>query len=241
MQNSNIPTYKAIGNFMNAHPSLLAASNAAGAEKVDNENGKYAFFMESATTEYMTERFCSLTQIGGLLDHKGYGVAIRKNSKLRNQLSETILKLQETGVLQSLKDRWWKQKGGGQCSTKPAQPLVKLNIFNLGGVFVVLATGTIFAVIISVGEYLFYFYTKRRTTPGTSYGAQLLKNITFAFSCWKNVKVLKQKRKTRVSFLPRSVSNSIVTNNALAYDAIQKEQGLAIQTLRSNQELSELF
>lgn len=226
---------------MNAHPELLVASNAAGAKKVDDENGKYAFFMESATTEYMTERFCSLTQIGGLLDHKGYGVAIKKNSKLRNQLSETILKLQETGVLQSLKDRWWKQKGGGQCIAKPTHPLVKLNMLNLGGVFVVLAIGTIFAISIAIGEYLFYYYSNQSKTPNTNFKEQLLSNLIFAFSCWKNIKVFKQKNRTRVSYLPKSVSNSIVSNNALARNEIQREQERAIQTLRANSKLSELF
>ena len=32
--------------------------------------------MESTTVEYTIERNCKLTQIGGLLDSKGYGVAL---------------------------------------------------------------------------------------------------------------------------------------------------------------------
>lgn len=43
-----------------------------GVERVKNEN--YAFFMESTTIEYITQRNCELMQIGGLLDSKGFGI-----------------------------------------------------------------------------------------------------------------------------------------------------------------------
>ena len=37
--------------------------------------GQYAFLMESNSIQYQIERNCELTQIGGLLDSKGYGIA----------------------------------------------------------------------------------------------------------------------------------------------------------------------
>lgn len=40
------------------------------------EKGGYAFLMESTQIEYFTRRNCNLTQVGGLLDSKGYGVAL---------------------------------------------------------------------------------------------------------------------------------------------------------------------
>lgn len=37
--------------------------------------------------------------------------------KYEPQLSEGVLRLQETGILATLKTKWWKQrKGGGACS-----------------------------------------------------------------------------------------------------------------------------
>jgi hypothetical protein len=42
------------------------------------------FFIESASIEYNIERDCNLTQIGGLLDNKGYGIATRKGIKIIN-------------------------------------------------------------------------------------------------------------------------------------------------------------
>jgi ionotropic glutamate receptor len=45
---------------------------------VRKEDGMYAFFMEAAAIEYHVERVCDLKQLGGLLDSKGYGVALPK-------------------------------------------------------------------------------------------------------------------------------------------------------------------
>jgi len=44
--------------------------------QVRKEDGMYAFFMEAAVIEYHIERKCDLTMIGGLLDSKGYGIAL---------------------------------------------------------------------------------------------------------------------------------------------------------------------
>ncbi|KAG7162242.1 Glutamate receptor ionotropic, kainate 2-like 4 [Homarus americanus] len=39
-------------------------------------NGLYAYLMESTSIEYVIERNCDLTQVGGLLDSKSYGIAL---------------------------------------------------------------------------------------------------------------------------------------------------------------------
>lgn len=41
--------------------------------------GSYAFLMESTSIEYVIERNCELTQIGSMLDSKGYGIAMRQS------------------------------------------------------------------------------------------------------------------------------------------------------------------
>lgn len=52
--------------------------NDVGVRKAYDENEDYAFLMESSSIEYQTERHCEITQIGGLLDDKGYGIAMKK-------------------------------------------------------------------------------------------------------------------------------------------------------------------
>jgi ionotropic kainate glutamate receptor 2 len=70
-----------MAEFMDKNPDVFKAKNAMGRDAVEKADGKYAFFMESATIEYITERLCNLTQIGGLLDNKGYGIATKKGIK----------------------------------------------------------------------------------------------------------------------------------------------------------------
>ena len=55
---------------------MVKGGNQAGIDKVLQEQGTYAFFMESTTIEYQTERDCRLQQIGGKLDSKSYGIAL---------------------------------------------------------------------------------------------------------------------------------------------------------------------
>lgn len=64
-------------SFMeSARPSVFAISNKEGEERVVRGKGAYAYLMESTTIEYVVERNCDLTQVGGMLDSKGYGIAM---------------------------------------------------------------------------------------------------------------------------------------------------------------------
>lgn len=59
-----------------AEPSVFAEDNSEGVARVKKEKGLYAFLMESSMIEYHCNRNCNLTKIGGLLDSKGYGIAM---------------------------------------------------------------------------------------------------------------------------------------------------------------------
>lgn len=59
-----------------ARPSVFSTSNKEGEERVVRGKGAYAYLMESTTIEYVVERNCDLTQVGGMLDSKGYGIAM---------------------------------------------------------------------------------------------------------------------------------------------------------------------
>lgn len=61
-------------------PSVFASSNIEGVERVVKGRGNYAYLMESTSIEYVIERNCELTQIGGMLDSKGYGIAMPPSS-----------------------------------------------------------------------------------------------------------------------------------------------------------------
>ena len=77
-------------SFMeSARPSVFTASNGEGVERVAKGKGSYAFLMESTSIEYVTERNCELTQVGGMLDTKSYGIATPP-SKLKHRFNFDI-------------------------------------------------------------------------------------------------------------------------------------------------------
>ncbi|XP_077488889.1 glutamate receptor ionotropic, kainate 2-like isoform X2 [Amblyomma americanum] len=136
----------------------LVGTNAEGVARV--EGGGYAFLMESTSIEYVVQRRCQLTQIGGLLDSKGYGVATPPGSPYRSLLSSTILRLQENGVLQMLKDRWWRVRDPAKRCPEDAGPespgsASELGLPKVGGVFVVLLAGLGLACLIAFAEFFF--------------------------------------------------------------------------------------
>lgn len=90
-------------------PSVFVKTYEEGVQRV--LGGNYAFLMESTMLDYAVQRDCNLTQIGGLLDSKGYGIATPKGSPWRDKISLAILELQEKGVIQILYDKWWKNTG----------------------------------------------------------------------------------------------------------------------------------
>ncbi|XP_026688008.1 uncharacterized protein LOC113472452, partial [Diaphorina citri] len=71
---SMIDTYKKMWRYMeNKKPSVFVSTYKEGIDRV--LEGNYAFLMESTMLDYIVQRNCNLTQIGGLLDSKGYGIA----------------------------------------------------------------------------------------------------------------------------------------------------------------------
>lgn len=85
LQESTIPIYNKIYEHMKDHPEDLVKENKDGVTLA--ESAIYAFFMESTSIEYETERRCNLTQYGKLLDNKGYGIAMRKGLVVSNRVS----------------------------------------------------------------------------------------------------------------------------------------------------------
>nr|QUP79589.1 ionotropic receptor 3 [Monochamus saltuarius] len=186
-RDSNLSTYNDIWNYMVHNPQNMLSDNDEAVKKVETEN--YAFLMESTSIEYVIERRCSLAQVGGLLDDKGYGIAMAKDSPYRNKLSRELLKLQETGVLTSLKIKWWKEKrGGGKCSRKPeGGAATPLDLQNVGGVFLVLFVGSILGLIGSFLELSMRVY-RRSKYKKLSFKEELKRELIFFIKFKQNVK-----------------------------------------------------
>ncbi|XP_043863083.1 uncharacterized protein LOC6585822 isoform X11 [Drosophila mojavensis] len=109
-RDSKIGIYQKMWRYMeNRKTSVFVKTYEDGIKRV--MEGNYAFLMESTMLDYAVQRDCNLTQIGGLLDSKGYGIATPKGSPWRDKISLAILELQEKGIIQILYDKWWKNTG----------------------------------------------------------------------------------------------------------------------------------
>ncbi|KAG4072084.1 hypothetical protein HA402_015583 [Bradysia odoriphaga] len=191
---SDHETYKNMHTYMMTHPELLTDDNNQGLERA--KTGKYAFLMESSSIEYFIERNCDLTQVGTPLDEKGYGIAMRKDSVYRSALSEGVLRLQEQGKLTSMKTKWWKEKTKGTvCVEKETGEATELNMDNMKGVFYVLLTGSAFASLYAVAEWLIiiFVHAKRDNVP---FKQELMDEIKFIIKCSGNTKTVRHRKST---------------------------------------------
>ncbi|GBN92982.1 Glutamate receptor ionotropic, kainate 2 [Araneus ventricosus] len=90
-------------SFMESQrPSVFPEDNYKGIERV--KMGNYAFLMESTSIEYVTERNCDLTRIGGELDSKGYGIATPPGSYMQRH-SVSDFGPSRISLVQILKDK----------------------------------------------------------------------------------------------------------------------------------------
>ncbi|CAH1170182.1 unnamed protein product [Phaedon cochleariae] len=189
-RDSMIETYKKMWRFMeNRKPSVFVPTYEEGIQKV--LDGNYAFLMESTMLDFIVQRDCNLTQIGGLLDSKGYGIATPMGSPWRDKISLAILEMQEKGEIQMLYDKWWKNTGE-TCQRNDKGKESKANslgVDNIGGVFVVLLCGLAFAVIIAIIEFCYNskknaITEKRSTTsPHQSLCSEMGGELCFALRC----------------------------------------------------------
>uniref|UniRef100_A0A7M4EVY5 Glutamate receptor n=3 Tax=Longirostres TaxID=1298654 RepID=A0A7M4EVY5_CROPO len=124
---SKIAVFDKMWTYMkSAEPSVFVRTTAEGVSRVRKSKGKYAYLLESTMNEYIEQRKpCDTMKVGGNLDSKGYGIATPKGSSLRNAVNLAVLKLNEQGLLDKLKNKWWYDKGecgsGGGDSKNPSK------------------------------------------------------------------------------------------------------------------------
>ncbi|KAK7929182.1 hypothetical protein WMY93_005577 [Mugilogobius chulae] len=128
-----------------------------GVQRVRKSKGKYAYLLESTMNEYIEQRKpCDTMKVGGNLDSKGYGIATPKASPLRNAVNLAVLKLNEQGLLDKLKNKWWYDKGecgsgGGESKEKTSA----LSLSNVAGVFYILVGGLGLAMMVALVEFCY--------------------------------------------------------------------------------------
>ncbi|XP_035290170.1 glutamate receptor 1-like isoform X1 [Anguilla rostrata] len=155
---SKIAVFEKMWSYMkSADPSVFVKTTDEGVARVRRSKGKYAYLLESTMNEYIEQRKpCDTMKVGGNLDSKGYGVATPKGSALRNPVNLAVLKLNEQGLLDKLKNKWWYDKGecgsgGGDSKDKTSA----LSLSNVAGVFYILIGGLGLAMLVALVEFCY--------------------------------------------------------------------------------------
>ncbi|XP_066515623.1 glutamate receptor ionotropic, kainate 5-like isoform X4 [Hoplias malabaricus] len=186
--NSRYQTYQRMWNYMySKQPSVFVKSTEEGIARV--LNSRYAFLLESTMNEYHRRHNCNLTQIGGLLDTKGYGIGMPLGSPFRDEITLGVLQLQENNRLEILKRRWWE---GGECPKEEDHRAKGLGMENIGGIFVVLICGLIIAVFVAIME--FVWSTRRSAeTDEVSVCQEMMTEFRNAISCKKSSRLRRRR------------------------------------------------
>ncbi|XP_046694774.1 glutamate receptor 3a isoform X4 [Silurus meridionalis] len=155
---SKIAVFEKMWSYMkSAEPSVFVKTTPDGVARVRKSKGKFAFLLESTMNEYIEQRKpCDTMKVGGNLDSKGYGVATPKGSALRSAVNLAVLKLNEQGLLDKLKNKWWYDKGecgsgGGDSKDKTSA----LSLSNVAGVFYILVGGLGLAMTVALVEFCY--------------------------------------------------------------------------------------
>ncbi|XP_044133817.1 glutamate receptor 1 isoform X3 [Bufo gargarizans] len=166
---SKIAVFEKMWTYMrSAEPSVFVKTTEDGMNRVRKSKGKYAYLLESTMNEYIEQRKpCDTMKVGGNLDSKGYGIATPKGSPLRNPVNLAVLKLNEQGLLDKLKNKWWYDKGecgsgGGDSKDKTSA----LSLSNVAGVFYILIGGLGLAMLVALIEFCYKSRSESKKMKG---------------------------------------------------------------------------
>ncbi|XP_061048924.1 glutamate receptor ionotropic, kainate 1 isoform X8 [Eubalaena glacialis] len=186
---SKISTYEKMWAFMSSRQQTALVKNSdEGIQRVLTTD--YALLMESTNIEYVMQRNCNLTQIGGLIDSKGYGVGTPIGSPYRDKITIAILQLQEEGKLHMMKEKWWRGNG---CPEEDNKEASALGVENIGGIFIVLAAGLVLSVFVAIGEFIYKSRKNNDIEQCLSFNA-IMEELGISL---KNQKKLKKKSRTK--------------------------------------------
>lgn len=125
---------------------------------------KIKLFRKPTNLIRIQSKFCNLTQIGSLLDRKGYGIALKQGSPYTSLFSTAILKLQEEQYLSELRTKWFKSFPAKLRQIKTpfltecpkidvaSSGAKEMNVTDVGGVIIVMVVGLIIGILFSLAE-----------------------------------------------------------------------------------------
>ncbi|XP_021935568.1 glutamate [NMDA] receptor subunit 1 isoform X2 [Zootermopsis nevadensis] len=123
----------------------MEANNYDTAEEAiqDVKQGKLmAFIWDSSRLEFEAAQDCELVTAGELFGRSGYGIGLQKGSPWADAVTLAILDFHESGIMESLDNRWILQGNFQQCEQFEKTPNT-LGLKNMAGVFILVAAGIV--------------------------------------------------------------------------------------------------
>lgn len=80
------------------------------------------------------------------------GIMLLPGSPYRDKITIAILSILEDGRLHMLKEKWW---SGSSCLDEERHETGPMGIHNLGGIFIVLASGLVLSVFVAIAEFVY--------------------------------------------------------------------------------------
>lgn len=147
-------------------------------------NNEFAFIGDASSIKYLAMINCDLIQVGEEFSRKPYAIAVQQGSSLKDQFNNAILILLNKRRLEKLKDKWWKHNPVKKNCDLENDQSDGISIHNIGGVFLVIFVGIIFACLTLAFEYWYYRHRTKvselnQTTPPKTKMANAIKSIRF--------------------------------------------------------------
>nr|KAG5699186.1 hypothetical protein BaRGS_012707 [Batillaria attramentaria] len=138
---------------INEETSLLSNTTEI-IQKVNT--GKFAFIADGVTNDYYASQYCGIEAIDQNFGAKDFSFGFPRGAPYRDDINRALLELKEEGVLDDLKKQWW--SAGRNCTeddqtrSVSEETTAELDIANMVGVFIVLATFTFVAIVVDIAE-----------------------------------------------------------------------------------------
>lgn len=101
-RSSKVEIFRDMWTFMSYSDSLVNNS-MDGLKRV--QNGDYAFIWDTPVNKYFTMKNCDVMTVGEPFDQKGYGIGVPRGAAYRDDLTMSILKINEAGRIQGMEDQ----------------------------------------------------------------------------------------------------------------------------------------
>ena len=154
------PLYSQLWDYMNkTTPSPMVRDIEEGYDRVLKSN--YAFMWDYPVLQYQKKKNCDYMTVGKAFNRKKYAFAVPKGSGYLSTITLSILSLQETGVLEQIREKWF--EGKSKCVDGGNDGSSALTYNNIGGIFWILFFGVILAIVINIFESVWHKFIEKRS------------------------------------------------------------------------------